>query len=332
MALRLLEIAVPADFEARVAELLAAHESVSQWQLEASDSDAVFHVVMAAEDTEPLMDDIESNCSDCPNLRMVLVPVEASVPHVEAPPPEEPARRLPIGIGATWRVSREELYEDAVDGASVAPIFYILIALSAVVASVGLLKDNVAVIIGAMVIAPLYGPNAALSVGTSLGDMKLLGKALRALGVGVGLALILSVIAGLFLEVDPAVPSVAARTVVSHADVVLALCAGAAGAFAFTAGQPRALTGVMVAVALLPPIVTCGLLLGEGDVALAMQALLLVAVNVICINLAGVAAFVAQGVRPRSWWEAEKAKRATVRAAATWIGLLALLLVILALD
>ncbi len=330
MALRLLEIAVASEYETRVAELLDAHGSVSTWQLEASDSGAVFHVVLAAEDTEPLMDSIESTCIACPKLRMVLVPVEASVPHVEPPIDPAPADQVSVGFGTRWRVSREELHEDAADGAAIGPTFFILIALSAVVASVGLLKDSVAVIIGAMVIAPLYGPNAALSVGTSLGDGHMMGKALRTLGVGVGLALLFSLIAGWILEVDPTVPAIAERTIVSYSDVVLALCAGAAGALAFTAGRPRALTGVMVAVALLPPVVTCGLLLGSGEPFLAGRASLLVAVNVICINLAGVAAFVAQGVRPRRWWEAKQAKRATIRAAATWLLLLALLLVILA--
>ncbi len=72
------------------------------------------------------------------------------------------------------------------------------------------------------------------------------------------------------------------------------------------------------------------MLLGSGAAALALRALLLVAVNVICINLAGVTAFVAQGVWPRSWWRAKKAKRATVRAAVIWVALLAALVIILA--
>jgi len=332
MALRLLEIAIPSDYEPNVARLLEAHGSVTTWQLEASDSGAVFHVVVPAEETEPLMDSIETDCAGCSKLRMVLIPVEASVPHVEPPVDPAPSKQVTVGFGTRWRVSREELHEDAADGAAIGPTFFILIALSAVVASVGLLKDNVAVIIGAMVIAPLYGPNAALAVGTSLGDGRMMGKALRALGVGVGLALVFSLAAGHLLAVDPGVPAIAKRTVVSYSDIVLALCAGAAGALAFTTGRPRALTGVMVAVALLPPVVTCGLLLGSGEPPLAAKALLLVAVNVICINLAGVATFVAQGVRPRRWWEAERAKRATFRAAATWLSLLALLLVILSLQ
>jgi uncharacterized hydrophobic protein (TIGR00341 family) len=260
---------------------------------------------------------------------MVLLPVEASLPRSESQPEAVPQEKQTSGIAARWRVGREELYEDAVDGASVSAVFYILIALSAVVASVGLLKDNVAVIIGAMVIAPLYGPNAALAVGTSLGDTKLIASALKALSLGLGIAIGVSFIVGAILPVDPGLPSLASRIVVGYADVVLALSAGAAGAFAFTASRARALTGVMVAVALLPPVAAAGLLLGEGQPHLAVSALLLAAVNIICINLSGVTAFALQGVRPRVWWEAAKAKRAIRIATGIWLTLLVLLVAIL---
>ena len=70
----------------------------------------------------------------------------------------------------------------------------------------------------------------------------------------------------------------------------------------------------MVAVALMPPLVACGMLLGEGKWLLSLGALLLVAANVICVNIAGVATFALQGVRPRTWWEAKKAKNATIKA------------------
>jgi uncharacterized membrane protein len=78
----------------------------------------------------------------------------------------------------------------------------------------------------------------------------------------------------------------------------------------------------MVAVALLPPLVTFGMLLGAGKLSLARGALLLTAANVICVNLAGVATFVAQGVRPRTWWEADRARRATRNATLVWLLLL----------
>jgi uncharacterized membrane protein len=85
----------------------------------------------------------------------------------------------------------------------------------------------------------------------------------------------------------------------------------------------------MVAVALVPPLVVAGLLLGNGQLSLASKALLLTGANVICVNLAGIATFLLQGVRPRTWGEVERAKAGTRKATLIWTLLLGLLLLIL---
>ena len=85
------------------------------------------------------------------------------------------------------------------------------------------------------------------------------------------------------------------------------------------------LIGVMVAVALLPPLVTCGLLLGSGRPGLALGALALFLMNLICVNLAGVTTFLLQGIRPANWWEKDRAVKATRIAIGLWVALLAVL-------
>jgi hypothetical protein len=66
--------------------------------------------------------------------------------------------------------AREELYNTVTDGATVDSTFVLLIFLSTLVAGIGLIKDNVAVVIGAMVIAPLLGPSLVFAFGVALGD------------------------------------------------------------------------------------------------------------------------------------------------------------------
>ncbi|MFN2429125.1 MAG: DUF389 domain-containing protein, partial [Cryomorphaceae bacterium] len=83
--------------------------------------------------------------------------------------------------------------------------------------------------------------------------------------------------------------------------------------------------GVMVAVALLPPLAAVGLLAGSENYAMALGALLLFITNIICINLAGTGTFLALGVEPRRWWEAKKANEATWRAIAAWVVMLLVL-------
>jgi uncharacterized membrane protein len=88
----------------------------------------------------------------------------------------------------------------------------------------------------------------------------------------------------------------------------------------------------MVAVALLPPLMVFGLLLGDGQFHTSLNAFLLLMTNVVCVNVSGVAMFLYRGVRPNRWWEAKKAKKQTRIAIAVWMVLLALLTILIHLE
>ncbi len=165
----------------------------------------------------------------------------------------------------------------------------------------------------------------ALALATALGDPDLGKRSLVSLFAGVFLAFWIALCLGLVLDVDPAGREIASRTTVDYIDLVLALAAGIAGAISFNQGASSALIGVMVAVALMPPLVTGGMLLGSGHLPQAIGALLLFGANTICVNLAGVLTFLVQGVRPVAFWEADRAKKATRYAMEFWILLLCLL-------
>jgi uncharacterized hydrophobic protein (TIGR00341 family) len=166
----------------------------------------------------------------------------------------------------------------------------------------------------------------ALSLGTTLGDLSLLHRAISTMVVGIATTMVLSVIIGVVLQVDPASPELVSRNGVGLGDIVVALASGCAGALAFTTGVSTTLIGVMVAVALLPPLVAFGLFLGGGHPALAMGALSLFLVNLISVNLAGVTTFLLQGIHPANLWEKDQAKKATHIALKLWITLLAALI------
>ena len=176
-----------------------------------------------------------------------------------------------------------------------------------------------------MVIAPLIGPNVAWAFSTTLGDSDLFRRSILSMLVGVSVSLGISILIGMFSHIDPTIPELESRTKVGLGDIVIALASGSAGALSFTMGLPSAIIGVMVAVALLPPTVTFGMLIGSGQISPAIGTLLLLVVNVICINLSAVATFLFQGVQPLNWWEANKARRSTKFAIFLWSFLLALL-------
>lgn len=253
-------------------------------------------------------------------------------PTAQAPPETKTTKTVAEGEQDTpsvARVSREELYDDVSESITVSWRYIVMVVLSTVVAAAGMLRDSVAVIIGAMVIAPLLGANVALSLATTLADVALARRAIVINALGLAVALLMSLTVGWLLPVSLESNELAARTSVSIADVGVALASGVAGALAFTGGTATTTIGVMVAVALLPPWVAVGLLLGAGSWQAASGALLLFGCNVICVNLAGVMTFLVQGLRPAAWREAQQAKVASRVALFIWLGLLGLLVLLI---
>lgn len=332
MALRLIELTLPKNSQVSVKEALEDYPIVDIWQDRLLEGKKVVRVLLPIENTEKVLDLLEKRFSHLTGFRLVLLPVEASIPRPQTPEKKEPApaKDREQEKAATFRVSREELYADINEEIKLSWVFVLLVGLSAVVAGIGLLKNSVAIIIGAMVIAPLLGPNVALALSTTLGDLKLALKAVKANLVGLLTALAVAFLMGLLLRVDPTIPELAGRTTVGLGDVSLALAAGVAGVLSFTRGMATSIVGVMVAVALLPPLVVFGMLLGAGFWTASLGALLLLITTLIAINLAGVLTFLLQGVRPMRWWEEKKAKTATRLAILFWLlALGALILVIL---
>ncbi len=332
MALRVMQVFVPQASCMSIDELLEGRDVLGRWHDE-HQGQTILHLLVPAEETEPIMDRFEQHFAAVEGFHVVLFPVEAVLPRPKLEEkPEEPKEdnagkeeRADNGL----RVSREELYAEVNESIGVSRVFVGMTILSAVVAAVGLMRDDVAVIIGAMVIAPLLGPNVAMALATTLGDTDLLKRALLTNVVGVVTAFLFAVLVGAIFTVDARIPAIASRTNLDVGDILLALAAGTAGTLAFTRGLSGAVIGVMVAVALVPPLVVSGILLGDGKPALAFGAMLLTGANVICVNLAGIVTFRAQGVRPRTWWESERAKSGTKKATVIWTILLALLLLIL---
>ena len=178
-----------------------------------------------------------------------------------------------------------------------------------------------------MVIAPLLGPNLAFALGTALGDTSLMKKSGLTTALGISIAIVLSVVLGFLWPFDVTSPELMSRTNVGISSVVLALASGAAASISLTTGLSSVLVGVMVAVALLPPAATFGLMLGHGNFDFAIGAGILLAINVVCVNLASKLVFFLKGVRPRTWWEREKAKRAMVIFILMWLVTLMILVV-----
>lgn len=339
MSLRLLQVVLPRssadELDAALNDSLGEIPSDRVWRDDIADGLRFVTVLLRAEQVEPISDALNRRFGHLAGFRLILFPIEATKPLLkvpEKPQADEVDPAIAGSIPLIGRISREELYEDIAAGVTQGRLYVAMVVLSTIVAAAGLLRDSPAVIIGAMVIAPLLGPNMALALATTLGDRELMRRAIRANASGAGIALAMSAAMGLLLPVNPEAHELAARTTVGLTDVVLALASGTAGALAFTAGVPATLVGVMVAVALLPPTTAAGVYLGAGEWARSAQAFSLLAVNVVCVNLSATATFLFQGVRPDTWWEADRAKHATRRALLVWALMLSALVLLLVLT
>lgn len=322
--MRLVEAEFPESFRDQVVKYAELAEPV-HWRI--SDADGgkacVLRALFPGGEAQELIDALQGLFEEGAKWRIIIIPVEATAPKVEPPEPDKDAERKKARKKTI--ALREEIYHDVSGGAAVTADFMLLTFLSTIVAAVGLSADNVAVVIGAMVIAPLLGPVLAFSFAAALGDLPLLLRAARTALAGLALGAGLSFLIGLFFPVDFESAELTARTVLGLDAVALALASGGAAALSIAAGLPSALVGVMVAVALLPPSAAAGMYLGGGDPESAFRAGLLLAVNVVCVNLAALAVFAYKGIRPRTWLERVSAKRATQVNAATLVFLLLVL-------
>jgi len=283
------------------------------------DGRQVIRILVLDENVQSTLDGLQAIVNAYPTSRLIVIPVDATLPLPEQKKTDK----------KSTSTSRELLYDSVSKNAVLDSNFIVLVVLSTLVASIGLIKDNVAVVIGAMVIAPLLGPNLALALGTALGDLELMRKALKTNLFGMTITISLSILLGFMLTFDIKSPELMSRTDVGLDSLALALASGAAAALSLTTGLSSVLVGVMVAVALLPPAATFGLMMGQGEYPLAMGALLLLAANVVCVNLSTKIVFMVKGISPRTWYEKEKAKRRMMIYIGVWFfGLIVLITVI----
>ena len=201
---------------------------------------------------------------------------------------------------------RVDVYKQVRRGARPKIDFFMMIGLAAGIAALGLLLNSPAVIIGAMLVAPLMA--AIMGIGLSLiqADAKLLKLASSATLKGILLAIAVGMVMGLlaqyFLPVTEPTTEILSRTEPNLFDLGVALISGLAGAYALSRkDMSSSLPGVAIAAALVPPLVTIGIglaWLNHGS-QIAQGALVLFMTNLISIVAASGFVFFMLGFRPK---------------------------------
>ena len=326
MTLRMISVSAPdltiPSLRAKAEELGAS--GIRTYAETQAEGRTTLQMLAGPETRQELVDAIQAALSAQHDWRLTILPVETTVP-LPDDEEEERARSRDEKEKSIGGMTREEIWNSVWGQARLDQTYVVFVILSTIVAALGMLTNNVAVVVGAMVIAPLLGPNLAFAVGVALGDGRMIGRALLTNIAGVCVALLLSIAIGFFWQGNLQADELLSRSRVDFAGLAIALASGAAAALSLVTGISSALVGVMVAVALLPPTSAIGIFLGSGQWALAAGATMLLAVNVVSINLAAHSVLLWRGIRPRTFFEKKKAAGAQLVSGGLWVALSILL-------
>jgi uncharacterized hydrophobic protein (TIGR00341 family) len=292
---RSIEMVIPSNEENNAINTINDLDVLNFNYLSISNSLSHFKIIIKQENTEKVLDVLQNQFSSLENFNLILQHIDVYLPTPITKKNEKLSSLYDI---KSERISRAEIYRYILGMTKINSIYLLMVILSSLVAAVGVLNNNVALIIGAMIIAPLMGPGIGLSYGIVMGDKNLVFMAMKSTMVGVMIAIVISVFLGLILTVNPTIPSIITRTNVGQGGFVVALASGFAGALAVITELSSTLVGVMIGISLMPPLVTFGLLIGSGDYFLAWGAFLIFIVNLVCIYFASLITFYKAGLKP----------------------------------
>lgn len=244
------------------------------------------------------LDDLKRLGISTTHGRINILPILGLIP----PPLKRPEKRPRIQL-----LSFEELMQ-IIEPATHPDLLYITFCiLSAIIAALGLIYNNVAVIVGSMVIAPLLGPIIGTSL-TVVSDRRILRRSLITEFIGLIIAVLIGIALGFLSTSIPhfntgelsyagRLSEMFVRTKATFADIGLGIASGIAAGLCFITGVATALVGVAVAASLMPPAANVGLLLAMGEPNLALGSLVILLINIFCINLTCTITFFIAGIK-----------------------------------
>jgi uncharacterized hydrophobic protein (TIGR00271 family) len=188
--------------------------------------------------------------------------------------------------------------EAVTSGAAITGSYLAMNAAATLLAGFGLLQNSPAVIIGAMLIAMLFGPIVGIALGLAEANMPLLARSLVSEVVGVIWVLIIGYVLGTASHSLSIGSEILSRTSPTVLDLLIGLVGGLAGGFTYISALPAVIVGVAIATALVPPLTSCGILLARHLPGLAAGAFVLFLTNFTAIAVGAMTVFWLVGHRP----------------------------------
>jgi len=321
MGQKILQIISDNSLIKEIRDTIEKSDILNRWEHNIDKSRFQLSLLIETQKSQELLDKLQPFLRKHPETQIFILPIEATLPNSN--------KFKSSKIDRKTSITREEMYNDLYKNSKLTFDYLFLIFCSTLVASVGLITNNIAVLVGAMVIAPFLGPNLALAFGTATGEIDLIKQAVRTKIIGLLLVLLITIPIGFFIDHSLASQEILSRTSIDYYVLILALASGAAGVLSLTGGANSIMVGVMVAVALLPPTTVLGLMIGKNNMVLATGAFELLLANIVCLNLSAKIVFYIKGISARTWYRKKKAKNAMKISLAMWVILFIILMFII---
>lgn len=195
--------------------------------------------------------------------------------------------------------AKAEISQRIITGVTTKKLYWLEVTLSALIATFGLMQNSVAVIIGAMLIAPLLRPIQGLAYGIIIGRASLFWRSLKLLTLSCALAVIIPMGVLYFFTEAGQTSEILARTQPNLLDLLIAVFSAVVAILAFAYKRlNESVAGVAMATALMPPLVVIGMQVWWGSWSLALGATLLFITNLVAILAVGAVLFIFYGFNP----------------------------------
>jgi uncharacterized hydrophobic protein (TIGR00271 family) len=170
--------------------------------------------------------------------------------------------------------------------------FYIMVSLSSVITALGLINDNIALVIAGMIVAPLLSPLLAIALGSVILNVKMVWRSLKIFILSTLMAVIFSLLSGMLFDVDIAEVLLIERMEMSWLTFSIAIVAGIIASYSWTRPDSKTyLSGVAIAVTIIPPLSSIGLTLSNLNISLMIDVSNFFLMNVFGIFLGGLLVF-----------------------------------------
>ena len=208
--------------------------------------------------------------------------------------------------GSSSNLSQEEIYSKAQEFSGFDKAEWGLIAVSSAIAAYGLALDNVIVVIGAMMLAPILSPFVSGAISVVVGDKSLMFDSIKSGLMSVVLAVVVAFFASSLIPVSttPTLELVSTPGILTG---VLSLLVGSAAALSFATGLRDQIAGVAVAIALVPPLASVGIGLRLGDPTFIINAASVTLINITSVLLAGFFTLKLLGLKPSTYYKKQEA-------------------------